>query len=171
LFVFPWHRNDWMVGLLPHVKPHHPAFFSALPPSESFVDPPPLLYPEASLFHAISTLNYHFGHNIMAQTTHTQSIKSGYNNASHRNKIWSYNKTAQASGGGKQIIRWLSPPELENTQFCAHSQSWPCWELAFGQTVGLGKEGRYHHCRLVLQLPCSASRRYWELSRDEVREG
>jgi len=40
ILVYSWQGNDWMVGLLPHEQPHHPAIFLALP-TESFVNPCP----------------------------------------------------------------------------------------------------------------------------------
>ena len=49
----------------------------------------------------------------MAQTTHTQSMRFGNNNANCGNISGSYNTTVYKSDEDVQIIRWLSPLEPE----------------------------------------------------------
>ena len=56
----------------------------------------------------------------MAQTTHTQSIKFGDNNANCGNTIRSQHKTVYGSDGDAQMIRWPSPTEPNNRHHGVH---------------------------------------------------
>ena len=56
----------------------------------------------------------------MAQTTHTQSVKSSDNNANCGNTIRSHHKTVYRSDRDAQMIRWLSPSEPNNRHHGVH---------------------------------------------------
>ena len=50
----------------------------------------------------------------MAQITHSQSARFGYNNSNCGNISGSYNKTVYKSDEDAQIMHWLSPLEPKN---------------------------------------------------------
>ena len=86
-----------------HREPHRPAFFSASR-TKFITSPTPPKLP-----HYIITFNKHFGQNIRAG--YARAVNIGDNNASHGNRVASFNNTPYYSDEDVRITRRVSPLE------------------------------------------------------------